>query len=295
MYKISLSLSLSLSLMFRLLTLSFSSLYLFLPSALPIDARSMCTCHTHTHTHTHMRAHTHTHTHTRAHARTHTHTHTHTHTLTHTLTQASKQASRHCVMIWSKTLVQKLDLEKVIISACLLHSMRQQPRMHSLRDSATAELMNPYLKTYHRTLLEKELKDLSTNLAWDKIKEKIYEAIEASTPMTRPLGRQRKAWMNRETLINWHQSARSTNYSYAGSLKGMARTTRTTWKPEMKQEKHAGRHRRTWNEIGVRGKNESQWSMEIRKTKDILQEWYPGFEKKKMAAEPRLMLKRLNF
>ena len=64
--------------------------------------------------------------------------------------------------------------------------------------------MNLYLKTYYRTLKwEKELKDLSTNLAWDKITEKIYEAIEAATPMTRPLlGRQRKAWMNRETLAS---------------------------------------------------------------------------------------------
>ena len=49
---------------------------------------------------------------------------------------------------------------------------------------------------------ETELKDLSTNLTWDKIKVKIYEAIEASTPVTRPLGRQRKPWMNRETLAS---------------------------------------------------------------------------------------------
>ena len=49
---------------------------------------------------------------------------------------------------------------------------------------------------------EEELEDLSTNLAWDKIKEKIYEAIEASTPMARPSGRQRKPWMNRETLAS---------------------------------------------------------------------------------------------
>ena len=49
---------------------------------------------------------------------------------------------------------------------------------------------------------EKELKDLSANLAWEKIKEKIYEAIGASTPMARPSGRQRKPWMNRETLAS---------------------------------------------------------------------------------------------
>ena len=49
---------------------------------------------------------------------------------------------------------------------------------------------------------EKELEDLSTNLAWDKIKEKKYEAIEESAPMTRPSGRHQKPWMNRETLAS---------------------------------------------------------------------------------------------
>ena len=67
-----------------------------------------------------------------------------------------------------------------------------------------------FRKTDHNKLKEAlcginwdlELKNLTSNQAWEKIKNKINRAIEISTPMTRPLNRKQNIWMNKGTLAS---------------------------------------------------------------------------------------------
>ena len=140
---------------------------------------------------------------------------------------------------------------------------------------------------------EKELEYLSTELPWDKIKEKIYKAIEASTPMTRPSGRQRKPWMNRETLASvrkkhqlfrrWLATRNARDYANYLKARNEARKARRKAQKDMEMK------------LASEEKTNPDGAWKYAKSKIFCKRGIPNLKKKKMVAEPRLTLKRLNF
>ena len=114
--------------------------------------------------------------------------------------------------------------------------------------------MNLYLEDILQNVeWEKELKDLSTNLAWDKIKEKIYEAIKASTPMpirqtTKSMDEQRNLGISLQEAPTLQMLAR---YKECPGLCELLESQK--WSKKNMQEGTAEHG----NEIGIRGKNKS--------------------------------------